>query len=67
MNWEIGIDLRALPWWEGGPSERGYMYQSLQSLSDVRFFDSTHEPQHARLPGPSPTPGVHPNPCPLSQ
>ena len=25
-----------------------------------------HEPQHARLPCPSPTPGVHPNPCPLS-
>ena len=26
-----------------------------------------HEPQHARPPYPSPTPGVHPNPCPLSQ
>ena len=26
-----------------------------------------HEPQHARPPCPSPTPGVHPNPCPLSQ
>ena len=25
------------------------------------------EPQHARPPCPSPTPGVHPNPCPLSQ
>ena len=25
------------------------------------------EPQHARPPSPSPTPGVHPNPCPLSQ
>ena len=25
-----------------------------------------HEPQHARLPSPSPTPGVYPNPCPLS-
>ena len=24
-----------------------------------------HEPQHARPPYPSPTPGVHPNPCPL--
>ena len=24
-----------------------------------------HEFQHARLPCPSPTPGVHPNPCPL--
>ena len=29
-------------------------------------FDSLwpHEPQHARPPCPSPTPGVHPNPCP---
>ena len=27
----------------------------------------THEPQHARPPCPSPTPGVYPNPCPSSQ
>ena len=26
-----------------------------------------HEPQHARAPCPSPTPRVHPNPCPLCQ
>ena len=26
-----------------------------------------HEPQQARPPCPSPTPGVHPHPCPLSQ
>ena len=26
-----------------------------------------HEPQHTRPPCPSPTPGVHPNQCPLSQ
>ena len=26
-----------------------------------------HEPQHARLPCPSSTPGVHPNPCPSSR
>ena len=26
-----------------------------------------HKPQHARPPCPSPTPGVHPNPCPSSQ
>ena len=25
------------------------------------------EPQHARPPCPSPTPGIHPNPCPLSR
>ena len=27
----------------------------------------SHEPQHARPPCPSPTPRVHPNPCPSSQ
>ena len=26
-----------------------------------------HEPQHARHPCPSPTPGVYPNPCPSSR
>ena len=26
-----------------------------------------HEPQHARLPCPSPTPGAHPNSCASSQ
>ena len=26
-----------------------------------------HEPQHTRPPCPSPTPGVHPNPCPFRQ
>ena len=26
-----------------------------------------HEPQHSRPPCPSPTPGVHPNSCPLSR
>ena len=26
-----------------------------------------HEPQHTRHPCPSPDPGVHPNPCPLSR
>ena len=27
----------------------------------------SHEPQHAKPPCPSPTPRVHPNPCPSSQ
>ena len=42
-------------------------------LSSVQFSPSVvsdslwqHESQHARLPCPSPTPGVYPNPCPLS-
>ena len=43
-------------------------------FSSVQFSHSVvsdslrpHESQHARPPCPSPTPGVHPNPCPLSQ
>ena len=42
--------------------------------SSVQFSNSVvssslwpYEPQHARPPCPSPTLGVHPNPCPLSQ
>ena len=42
--------------------------------SSVQFSHSVmsdslrpHELQHARSPCPSPTPGVHPNPCPSSQ
>ena len=37
-----------------------------QPLSRVRLF-ATPCLQHARPPCPSPTPGVHPNPCPLSR
>ena len=44
------------------------------SFSSVQFSRSVvsdslrpHEPQHARPPSPSPTPGVQPNSCPLSQ
>ena len=44
------------------------------SHSSVQFSRSVvsdslrpHEPQHARPPCPSPTPGVYPNSCPLSQ
>ena len=46
----------------------------LQSLLHFQFSRSvvsnslrSHEPQHARPPCSSRTPGVHPNPCPFSQ
>jgi len=47
----------------------------LQCLVDVQFSSVAqlfltlrpHGLQHARPPCPSPTPGVHPNPCPLSR
>ena len=41
-------------------------YCSVQfNHSDMSDSLRPHEPQHARPPCPSPTPGVHPNPCPL--
>ena len=45
-----------------------FMAHSVQFSHSV-LSDSLrpHEPQHARPPCPSPTAGVHPNPCPLSQ
>ena len=36
------------------------------SCSVMSYSLQTYEPQHARPPCPSPTPGVHPNPCPLN-
>ena len=51
-----------------------FVISRLNRLSSVQFSRSVmsnslqpHEPQHSRPPYPSPTPGVHPNPCPLSQ
>ena len=46
-----------------------YIYYSSVQFSHSVMSDSLlpHGPQHARPPYPSPTPGVHPNPCPLSQ
>ena len=44
------------------------VYSPMSSVQSV-VSDSLrpHEPQHARPPCPSPTPGVPPNPCPLSR
>ena len=44
-----------------------YMCSVQFSCSVVSDSLRPHELQHARPPCPSPTPGVHPNPCPLSQ
>jgi len=51
--------------YKGGQSCLGFSVQfSCSVMSDSLW---PHEPQHARPPCPSPTPRVHPNPCPLSQ
>ena len=48
--------------------------ESSENNTSVQFSRSVmsdslrpHESHHARPPCPSPTPGVHPNPCPLSR
>ena len=48
-------------------AEKSRSFSSVQ-LSYSVMSDSLppHESQHARPPCPSPTPRVHPNPCPLS-
>ena len=44
-----------------------YTVDLIQFSSVVSNSLQPHEPQHARPPCPSPTPGVYPNSCPLSQ
>ena len=48
-----------------------YLVKSICSVpfshSFVSYSLGPHEPQHARPPCPSPTPGVYPNSCPSSQ
>ena len=46
-------------------NETGFAFQF--SCSIVSDSLRLHEPQHARPPCPSPTPGVYPNPCPSSR
>ena len=62
-----------MDWWgnQNAHSRRLFKYlvsQSVSQFSRSVMSDSLrpHELQHARPPCPSPTPGVHPNPCPLS-
>ena len=57
-NWK---QLNASEWFPSSWPE----FSSVHSLSRVQ--PRPHRLQHTRLPCPSPTPRVHPNPCPLSQ
>ena len=59
----------------GFPNRKQYSFrrEAQEGLISVQFSHSVvsdslqpREPQHSRLPCPSPTPQVHPNPCPLS-
>ena len=47
------------------PDQNGSSVQFSRSVMSYSLWP--HEPQHTRHPCPSPTPGVHLNPCPLSR
>ena len=75
--WNLGIFLISLLSWTNHWQAYGICCNSLDhhdsAFSSVQFSRSVvsdslqpHEPQHIRPPCPSPTSGVHPNPCPLS-
>ena len=56
------------------PSNRFFSNESTLHIFSIKFSHSVmsdslwpYEPQHARPPCPSPTSGVHPNPCPSSR
>ena len=57
MKWKYFCNVISKRWISSVQSSHSVMSGSLQP----------HEPQHTRLPCPSPTTGVHPNPCPLSR
>ena len=63
LQWNVSIEAKILI---------GKHKNNLSPFSSVQFSHSVvsdsfrpHEPQHARPPCPSPTPGVYPNSCPL--
>ena len=73
-SWLIGKDPDAVKEWRQKKKRvaedemvRKHHFSSVQfSRSVVSNSLQPHEPQHARPPCPSPTPGVYPNSCPLS-
>ena len=61
-----------LPWvqWTARTERHSKTTGAVNRTSSVAQLCPTlwpREPQHVRPPCPSPTPGVHPNPCPLSR
>ena len=49
------------------PRKKWVSVSSVSTVAQSCLTLGPHEPQHARPPCPSPPPGVHPNPCPLSR
>ena len=68
----FGSSVKSFPTIETSRAPLSFLNFSGLSAGSVQFSHSVvsdylrpHELQHARPPWPSPTPGVHPNPCPL--
>ena len=61
--------LKCLQWQLNVSAQRKHTspVSSVQSLNHVESTLRPHGLQYARPPCPSPTPGVYPNPCPLSR
>ena len=79
-NVNLPVRFKVYPWiprWLQLPSRKCSHSNGLSYTAQMISFQFSHsvvsdslqphEPQHARPPCPSPTPGVHPNPCPLSR
>ena len=60
--WSRSIDSKTLDYQRTNPQFSPVQFSHSVVSNSLRL----HESQHARPPCPSPTPGVHPNPCPLS-
>ena len=72
--WESVVDREAWRAAVHGVTKIGTWLSDWTETESVQFSHAIvsnslwpHEPQHARPPCPTPTPGVHPNPCPLSR
>ena len=72
LNNAILFSIAVAPFYN--PTNSLWEFQFFCSHESVQFSHSVvsdslrpHELQHTRPPSPSPTPGVHPNPCPLSR
>ena len=69
LEW-AGVEyFTSLTWKARGSWSWVFLFHGSVQFSCSVMSDSLwpHGPQHARLPCPSPTPGVYPNSCPLSQ
>ena len=61
LHFQTHLPTMVIIAWSGGVGVFSVQFSHLVMSDSLR----PHEPQHARPPCPSPTPRVHPNPCPL--